>query len=474
MPKLPFFRKSPRGSLQTALGWRIGLLLVLAVGSALGAVAWLLDQAGDRVQDEFLRRQAAELVDGLVAIEGRPLQLRLSNEDLAIYTERRDGYMFVIEDSQGKILLESTPMARAYMAPAIGSHPTRPTMLDTTTRDGRSDALYMLTRPVETPRGTFYLTVAQNRTIDDYLMDTAGRDIFRSLLTVLVPMGLVALALGFMALRQGLQPLYRLSGKVKNLNALQGETLPLDTIPREIRPLAESFNGLLMQLTRTLEAQKGLTADTAHQLKTPLAVLQARLEQLPAFEGKELLQSDVARMSRLVRQLLHYAVLSQHNANLTATNLTELSRHVVGSLVPLARKARVDLSFEGPEKPLWANIDTSLLTEAISNLVDNAIRHSPAPSGKGKLAMVEVVTLATKEGPVVEVRDRGPGIPASEQALVFTRFWQGPDVPTAGHHGGAGLGLALVAEIMRQHGGKASVHPREGGGSIFRLTLKAT
>jgi signal transduction histidine kinase len=246
---------------------------------------------------------------------------------------------------------------------------------------------------------------------------------------------------------------------------LGGETLALDYVPRELRPMVESFNTLLNQLTRTLEAQKGLTADTAHQLKTPLAVLQARLEQLDDFKGKDQLAKDVLRMSRLVRQLLHYAVLSQHNANLQPADVAETTRSVVGSLVPLARQQGVSLSFESPAGPVITNHDNSLLTEAISNLIDNAIRHSP------KKGTVEVMVNVTPQAVQIDVCDRGPGIPPTEQALVFTRFWQGPDVPTEGHHGGAGLGLALVAEVMRQHKGTASVSARNGGGSVFRLSL---
>jgi signal transduction histidine kinase len=391
--------------------------------------------------------------------------MRLANETLNAYAQRREGYTFMVENDSGRITLESVPMARAYLAPALGLKPNRPQLLDTVSRDGRDEAMYILTLPVHTPRGVYYLTVGQNRTIDDALLDTATSETFRSLLRWSVPLLLVALLVAWLSLRGSLNPLYRLSGKVRELDALSGETLALENVPREVRPLVESFNTLLAQLTRTLEAQKGLTADTAHQLKTPLAVLQARLEQLDDFKGKNLLLGDVQRMSRLVRQLLHYAVLSQHTANLQLADIGATARTVVASLVPLARQAGVTLAYDGPNTPLLARHDSGLLTEAISNLIDNAIRHSPA---KGS---VDVAISPHGNKVEIDVKDRGPGIPPTEQALVFTRFWQGPDVPHEGHHGGAGLGLALVAEVMRQHHGHASVHSREGGGSIFRLTL---
>jgi signal transduction histidine kinase len=477
LPKLPLSQQLPKplqklitpkaraGSVLGRLMLRMGVLLVLVVGGLVGLTAWLLNQAGDRIQDEFLRRQAAELVAGLQDIPGGPLQMRLANETLNAYAQRLDGYTFMVENDEGRITLESVPMARAYLAPALGMQPNRPVLLDTVRRDGRDEAMYILSLPVHTPRGVYYLTVGQNRTIDDALLGTATTETFHSLLRWAVPLLLLALGIAWLSLRGGINPLYRLSGKVRALDALSGETLPLENVPREVRPLVDSFNTLLGQLTRTIDAQKGLTADTAHQLKTPLAVLQARLEQLDDFKGKELVLKDVQRMSRLVRQLLHYAVLSQHNANLQLADVGETARTVVGSLVPLARQAGVSLAYDGPETPLLARHDAGLLTEAISNLIDNAIRHSP------KKGSVEVVVAPLGNRVEIAVHDRGPGIPTSEQALVFSRFWQGPDVPSEGHHGGAGLGLALVAEVMRQHGGQASVSSRTGGGSSFKLII---
>ncbi len=460
----------PRGQAGSLLGrqlFRIGLILLVFGVGLVAMTGWLLNQAGDRIQDEFLRRQAAELVNGMQDIPGGPLQMRLPNETLNAYAQRRDGYTFMVENADGLITLESAPMARAYLAPAMGMMAQKPTLLNTMSRDGSAEAMYILTMPVHTPRGVYYLTVGQNRTIDDALLATATTETFNRLVLWSAPFLLLALMVVWSVLQGSLAPLYRLSGKVRALDVLGGETLALENVPRELRPLVESFNLLLNQLTRTLEAQKGLTADTAHQLKTPLAVLQARLEQIDPFKGKELLLKDVQRMSRLVRQLLHYAVLSQQTANLHPTDLNATVRTVVASLVPLARKADISLAYDGPEAPLVVQLDGGLLTEAISNLIDNAIRHSPA---KGT---VDIALTPRGEYLDIDVKDRGPGIPPTEQALVFTRFWQGPDVPHEGHHGGAGLGLALVAEVMRQHNGQASVQSREGGGSVFRLTLKA-
>lgn len=463
-------------ALQNLNRWRItdsllvGLLLRLVVVLALvlGGVVWLvnrtLDQAGDRAQDELLRRQAAELVASLSYRNNR-VKVNLSPGTQDSYEVREDGYLYVVHDGQGHVLAQSDPMAPLWAGPAMAYRPQEAMTLNTRDRDGDVQALYMLIQPVAGMKRTIYVVVGQYRTIDDVLLDSAKAALMRDMVLVLGPLFFLALLGGMGLLQQGLTPLRSLSREVALLGAkIRGggdERLSLDGVPTEVRPLVAAFNEVVGELSKTLAAQQALTADTAHQLKTPLAVLQARLEQMDNFKGKKEVERDVRRMDRMVRQLLHYAVLSQHPAELKAEDLVPVVRDVVGALVPLALRDGVELVFEAPEEPVMVMMDALQVTEAVQNLVDNAIRHSP----KGKSVNVEV-----REDGHVLVKDRGPGIPAAEQALVFTRFWQGPDGESK--HGGAGLGLAVVAEILRQHGGSCRVETRDGGGAAFVLGFR--
>lgn len=453
-------------------GLILRLMLVLAL--VMGIVVWQMDstlnRTGDMAQDELLRRQAAEIINSLTIEGGKRngrLKVNLSADVASTYTDRSEGNVYYIQDSQGRMLAQSDPMASVWVQPALALRPETPVVIDTQARDGESSALYLLVQPMVIPGGPLYIIVGQYRTIDDLLLQSAKKALMPNLMIVLTLLFATAL-LGMMALvRQGLRPLHVLSHTMATMGrrVQQGKEGRVEThsLPAEVRPVATAFNEVLDEFRKSLAAQKALTADTAHQLKTPLAVMQARLEQLDAFEGKQALTADVQRMNRLVRQLLHYAVLAQTPAALGKHDLTQVVRDVVMSMVPLARQNKVDVQFNAPETPVPVMMDTLQVTEAVSNLIDNAIRHT-AP----KTTVDIDVTL---QGTVC-VKDRGPGISATEQALVFTRFWQGPDTPVDGGHGGAGLGLAIVAEIMRQHGGQAHMENRPGGGAVFSLQFR--
>lgn len=459
-------------SLLAKLVLRLALVLAVVMGVVIWQIERTLDRTGDMAQDELLRRQAAEIVNSLSIEGGRKggkLRVNLSPESAAAYVERGEGYVYYVQDAQGRMLAQSDPMASVWVQPALTYRPAVPTLLNTEARDGESSALYILVQPVMIPGGPLYVIVAQYRTIDDVLLQSAKSALMPGLLLVLGPLFIGAVLASVGLARQGLLPLRKLArtmGEV-GLQVRQGHDsrVGVESVPREVRPVVVAFNDVLAAFEKSLTAQQALTADTAHQLKTPLAVLQARLEQMGDFKGKKDLERDVQRMNRLVRQLLHYAVLTQHPASLAREDLTATVRDVVSGMVPLARQAKVELRFEAPDKPVMAMIDPLQVAEAVSNLVDNAIRHSPAKSA------VEVEVSADGR---VEVRDRGPGIPVAEQAMVFTRFWQGPTNQSGeSAHGGAGLGLAVVAEIMRQHGGTARMESREGGGSVFSLGFRA-
>lgn len=460
-------------SLLSGLVLRLAVVLAVILGVVFWQIERTLDRTGDMAQDELLRRQAAEIVNSLSVEQARKggsirLRVNLSPQSAAAYLERGEGYVYYVQDSDGKMLAQSDPMASVWVQPALSARPVVPTMLDTQARDGESSALYLLVQPVMIPGGPLYVIVGQYRTIDDVLLQSAKSGLMPGLLLVLGPLFILALVAAMVLVRQGLRPLRQLASTMgdagKQVRMGHEGRVSLNDVPREVRPVVHAFNDVLIDFEKSLSAQQALTADTAHQLKTPLAVMQARLEQLEDFKGRKELERDVLRMNRLVRQLLHYAVLSQHPASLSQQDLVAEVRDVVGGMVPLARQAGVDLRFIAPETPVMVQMDALQVAEAVGNLVDNAIRHSPSDK-KNAIVEVEVAT----EGEV-QVRDRGPGIPVAEQAMVFTRFWQGPTNQSGeSAHGGAGLGLAVVAEIMRQHSGSASVAARDGGGSTFSL-----
>jgi len=232
-------------------------------------------------------------------------------------------------------------------------------------------------------------------------------------------------------------------------------------LPAELRPLVTAINSALDRLSSGFEAQRRFTADAAHELRTPLAILTAGLESLPKSDGIARLQLDAERMNRLVEQLLRVARLDAQPIDLAREiDLNAVASEVVERLAPLATSAGRSLAFEPAKAPALVRGDRDALGDAIRNLVENAIVHSP----RGEEVLIQVDPNCS-----VSVIDRGPGVPDDLKNQVFERFWRSREQRSSGV--GAGLGLSIVAEIARTHGGRVTVTDVPGGGANFALSL---
>ena len=272
----------------------------------------------------------------------------------------------------------------------------------------------------------------------------------------------VVLVVALWTLRASLRPLRALSEQAAAISpGAIGVRLPSEGLPAELIPLVSAVNAALDRLAKGFETQRQFTADAAHELRTPLSILSAGLETLPPSGEVEHLRQDAERMNRLVAQLLRVARLDAQPMDLSQTaDLGEIARGVVEHLAPWAAKRGCSLAFEGPEVPVWIKGDADALRDAIRNLIENAIAHSPAGE--------EVVVQVDPAG-FVTVSDHGPGVPAEYRQKVFERFWRSRERRASG--GGAGLGLSIVAEIARAHSGEAVVSDAPGGGARFTLVL---
>lgn len=259
----------------------------------------------------------------------------------------------------------------------------------------------------------------------------------------------IAVVLVWFGLSRGVAPINALQ---RRLRARRPDDLsPIDErqAPSEIGPLITAMNDLLGRLEATLLAQRRFVADAAHQLKTPLAGLRTQAELAmrgePTSNTQASLEQIIAgttRATRLVNQLLLMA--NAENPNTMAmppTDLTHLAKEHIQKWIHVALKQGIDLGFEGPEHPIYIKGQSLLLGEALNNLIDNAIRYTPAP---GHIT-VSLYEQANKV--VLAVEDSGPGIAIEERERVFDRFYRvlGSGVD------GSGLGLAIVREIAQRH-----------------------
>ncbi|WP_350223799.1 HAMP domain-containing sensor histidine kinase [Rhizobium sp. CNPSo 4039] len=236
----------------------------------------------------------------------------------------------------------------------------------------------------------------------------------------------------------------------------QGTRLPVDDVPREILPLVEAVNDALRRLDEGYERQKRLFSHLAHEWRTPVAILQTRLDSLPAGPLKERLFEDTVRLATLAEQFLDLQRLN-HRFEPASVDLVDVAEHVVSELAPLAIAANYEPCFVRDEEVVEVLGDRMAIERAVTNLLQNAIQHG------GRHGRITVhVSRATG----ITVTDEGSGIPEEERDRIFEPFHR-----LQGRGKGFGLGLNLVREIARLHGGKVCVIDGPTGGAAFRLSF---
>ncbi|KQW74009.1 hypothetical protein ASC89_26760 [Devosia sp. Root413D1] len=237
----------------------------------------------------------------------------------------------------------------------------------------------------------------------------------------------------------------------------RGTQLPTENVPQEVRALVDAVNGGLARLDKAYAQRERFLADSAHELRTPIAILQTRLETAEPFPEKARLLMDVARLSSLADQLLDLQRMDLGETTMEPLDLVELAGTVVSDLAPLALNAGYELGLNAPDHPVLIRGDEGSLTRALANVVQNAIVHA---ANHGQI-VVEVSPNGT-----VSVMDDGPGIAPADRERIFEPFYRIKPLAT-----GAGLGLNLVASIVQRHKGRVAVTESPTGGARFSMLL---
>jgi two-component system, OmpR family, sensor histidine kinase BaeS len=280
---------------------------------------------------------------------------------------------------------------------------------------------------------------------------------------------LLALLTGLAVARRITRPVERLIDVTRAMG--QGDRAarvgPISA-PGEIGELATAFDLMANTLDRQEQLRRDLVADVAHELRTPIAVLQAGHEALldgvaePAPEQLASLRDEVLRLARMVGDLQTLAAAEAAALQLTLSpqDLAEITASAADSLA--GRFEPAGITVERRLTPVAVLADPGRLHQVITNLLTNALKFTPA-GGRVTVQTGPAGSLAT-----VQVTDTGPGIPADELPRIFDRFWRGRD---AAHVSGSGIGLAVAAELTRAHGGQLEARSEPGHGAQFTLTL---
>ena len=345
--------------------------------------------------------------------------------------------------------------------------------------------LLLFARPSKIPRGTSVRRVSAPYTVEGQSVTLtvarADEPLRRELQQLLFTMGLglplaVVLASvgGYVLARRALAPVSRLADRARAISAERlDERLPVERPGDELGQMAAVFNETFERLQKSFAQLRRFATDASHELRTPLTAMKAvgevgLREHRDAADYREVIGSmleEVDRLGHLVDDLL---TLSRADAGtvrpeLAAQDLGDIAREVAGKLGVLAEEKRQQLIVESAE-PVVARVDRVLLRQALTNLVDNAIRYSPEG------AQVRVVLRDGPEGPAVEVSDNGPGIPPAHRDHVFERFYR-VDGGRSRDLGGTGLGLSIARWAVEATGGRLELATAEAGKCTFRASF---
>ena len=393
-------------------------------------------------------------------------QVALSLRDHAVLDLRRLESVAANPDQRVLVQIWDPAFDRPYVSRLVGGVPMARTDEGymTVLHDGQSWRVFTLFT------GRQLIQVAQPTALRTEL---AARTAGRLLLPVLFALPFLGIAVWWIVGR-GLAPLGRIAGAVKERSPTALTPVSTTDLPDEIRPLADALNDLLARLDQSFSAQRRFAADAAHELRTPLTALNLQLqlaERAASDEDRarafERLRQGIRRATRLVQQLLTMARLDPDAAAAppVAVAVSGLVNSVVEDARPLAAERHIDIEFTDRSEAATVRGSEDALRILFNNLVDNALRYTPAA---GRVSAVVSVDGETVQ---VLIEDTGRGIADEERERVFDRFYRGP----AAEGTGTGLGLAIVSQVAEMHRGEVKLEVGDSGSGLrVRVRLPKT
>jgi signal transduction histidine kinase len=243
-----------------------------------------------------------------------------------------------------------------------------------------------------------------------------------------------------------------------------------ETGPREVRSLARAFNAMSARLEEVEQQRRSALADVSHELRTPLTVIQGNLEALldgvyPADAAHlEPILAETRILERLIDDLRTLTLVEAGSLVLhrESTDLGALLNDVAASYRSQAKQGAIELTVKVADDLPLLEIDPARIREVVSNLLTNALRHTP------RGGFVELAAELADDQAAVTIRDTGSGIPADQLERIFDRFYSSPDSP------GSGLGLPIARSLVEAHGGTMTATSDVGAGTTIRFTLPGT
>ena len=444
------------------------LVPLFAVGALLVAESYLgARKSSDRAFDRTLLGSALAIAERVV-VGDDGIEVDLPYVALEMLTSMGEERVFYkIVGPRGEFITGY----RDLPEPAAGSRRDGEAVFYDSSYLGATVRIVMLRRPLTMEAGQLFFSVfvAETTRSRQILAREAMASATARFIILVVMVSLIA----WVAVTRGIAPLNRLGSAIERRT--DHDMRPLEyEVPVEVRSLVDAINDLLGRLGGTMGAMRRFVEDASHQLRSPLAALQAQAEVAVGERDPAALEERLARLlettrqtSRLADQLLSLARLSPEAAATRRAehiDLAALSAAACREWVPRALKRGIDLGFEGEGEGIHVVGDGTLLTEMLNNLLDNTVSYCP----EGSRATLRVAADAEAERAVIELEDDGPGIADAYKVRVFDRFFRVLGSRTEG----CGLGLAIVRETIEAHGGGIGLDNGPGGrGLTVRVEL---
>ncbi len=431
-----------------SLRWRLLAFLLLPLLLLVAAQAWFgyerAVHAANDAYDRSLYLTARTLAEDLKWRDGQ-LQFQMRPGTGYLFENHTGSRLFYqVTESDGRHLLGASDL------PRLPGQPQQVhffALVDFADAQYRGDAVrlvrlaHVLPQPGRADR-VVHVSVVETRETRNDLIETILRETLGSQVLLLLAVALLV----SLAVRLVVQPLHQLRQRIERQADDDLQPLPEGGWPQELQPLVMAINGYMQRLGRLIGIRKRFLDNAAHQLRTPLTALKTQLGLLerqqdagagPLLQAARRTTDDAVRLTAQLLALTR----AEHGPDMermTRVDLLPLARQVTEDHSWRALERGDDLGFEALTGQRWVQGNPVLLQEAISNLIDNAMHHSPPG--------VRITVRVDAQG--IEVEDDGPGIAPEHQAHVFERFYRAcaPGVS------GSGLGLAIVQEIARQHG----------------------
>ena len=447
-----------RSSLTRRLALSISLLLI--AGGALVSVAALAygRQAAQTAFDRLLLGSARQVVDSTSVIDGRVMaDIPVSAfELLALAPEDRVFYRIVGHDGQTLTGYDSLEIPDDDDAPDVAYY-----NLEFNGEPIR--VIAMSKRFAERAfSGTIQVLVAQTLRARNAL----AQELVGSAVLVVVLVGVSMAILAILAVYSALRPLYRIERSFSSRDPR--DLTPLDVaVPSELTPVVSAINRFMSRLDRQMETTNNLIADSAHQLRTPIAALRAQTELATEESDPAALSVSLERiharsrsLSRLTDQLLNRALIIHRNDSVVRTrvDLRTVAMETADEFDIDSQGRARELRLQLPEFAVWVRGDVLSLREACKNLVNNAFVHGQPP--------VTLIVETVGDKVVLAIQDQGQGVLDQTELRAGERFVQADETS---NRLGTGIGLAIVQEVLKAHGGKLLFSPADRQG--FKVSM---